>query len=72
MPVRFDFFGDTLEIVREFDPATQRTTVTPPSFNLQPMSKITLTPEVISRFRSNYVRAFGAAQRSDALYEAVF
>ena len=25
-PVRLDFFGDTLETIRAFDPATQRTT----------------------------------------------
>lgn len=70
-PVRLDFFGDTLETVRVFDPATQRTTVTQAGFTLQPMSEITLTPEVISRFRSNYVQTFGAAQRNDALYQAV-
>jgi len=70
-PVRLDFFGNILETVREFDPATQRTTVTQAGFKLQPMSEITLTPEVISHFRSNYVQAFGAAQRNDALYQAV-
>ncbi len=28
-PVRLDFFGDTLETIRTFDPASQRTTVRP-------------------------------------------
>jgi len=70
-PVRLDFFGDTLETVREFDPATQRTTVTLPGFSLQPMSEVTLTPAIISHFRSQYVQAFGAAQRNDVLYQAI-
>ncbi|AQS41373.1 MAG: Transcription-repair-coupling factor [Candidatus Tokpelaia hoelldobleri] len=70
-PVRLDFFGDVLETVREFDPATQRTAATRQLFDLQPMSEITLTAETISRFRSNYVKSFGAAQRNDALYQAI-
>lgn len=70
-PVRLDFFGDVLETVRAFDPATQRTTVTQSGFQLQPMSEITLTAEAVSRFRSNYVQTFGAAQRNDALYQAI-
>ncbi|RCL00579.1 MAG: transcription-repair coupling factor (superfamily II helicase) [Candidatus Tokpelaia sp. JSC189] len=71
VPLRLDFFGNTLETVREFDPVTQRTMVTQADFILQPMSEIILAPEVISRFRSNYVQAFGVAQRNDALYQAV-
>lgn len=70
-PVRLDFFGDVLETVREFDPATQRTTTIRQRFDLQPMSEITLTAEIISCFRSNYVKRFGAAQRNDALYQAI-
>jgi len=71
IPVRLDFFGDVLETVREFDPATQRTATTRQRFDLQPMSEIILTAETISRFRSNYVKCFGAAQRNDALYQAI-
>lgn len=70
-PVRLDFFGDTLETIRSFDAASQRTIATLKSFELQPMSEVTLTKERISRFRSNYIQAFGAAERGDALYEAV-
>ncbi|WP_295896146.1 transcription-repair coupling factor [uncultured Bartonella sp.] len=70
-PVRLDFFGDTLETVRAFDPATQRTIKTLKEFSLEPMSEITLTPETISRFRTNYIKAFGAATPKDALYEAI-
>ncbi|MCW4114562.1 transcription-repair coupling factor [Aurantimonas sp. MSK8Z-1] len=70
-PVRLDFFGDTLETIRAFDPATQRTTGQLKSFELTPVSEVTLTEETISRFRSNYVKRFGAPSRDDALYTAI-
>lgn len=70
-PIRLDFFGDTLETIRAFDPASQRTTGTRKEFALQPMSEITLSAEMISRFRKNYVAMFGAPQRDDALYQAI-
>ncbi|WP_430257101.1 transcription-repair coupling factor [Neorhizobium sp. IRS_2294] len=70
-PVRLDFFGDTLETIRSFDPASQRTTGQARSLDLNPMSEVTLTPDTISRFRTNYLSLFGAANRDDALYEAV-
>ncbi|MBZ5757994.1 MULTISPECIES: transcription-repair coupling factor [Rhizobium] len=70
-PVRLDFFGDTLESIRSFDPASQRTTGQVRSLDLNPMSEVTLTPDTISRFRTNYLATFGAATRDDALYVAV-
>ena len=70
-PVRLDFFGDTLESIRSFDPASQRTTGQARSLDLNPMSEVTLTPETISHFRKHYLAAFGAATRDDALYQAV-
>ena len=70
-PVRLDFFGDTLETIRTFDPASQRTTGQARSLDLNPMSEVSLTPDTISRFRTNYLALFGAATRDDALYQAV-
>ncbi|PWW04117.1 transcription-repair coupling factor [Hoeflea marina] len=70
-PVRLDFFGDTLESVRSFDPATQRTTAKAASLELQAMSEVTLDKQTISRFRTNYLARFGAATRDDALYVAI-
>jgi len=70
-PVRLDFFGDTLESIRTFDPANQRTISQARSLDLHPMSEVTLTPDSISRFRKNYLSLFGAATRDDALYGAV-
>ncbi|MEL6202545.1 MAG: transcription-repair coupling factor [Pseudomonadota bacterium] len=70
-PVRLDFFGDQLETVRTFDPATQRTTKQREGFSLLPMSEVTLTAKTISRFRKNYIERFGAPDREDALYQAI-
>ncbi|MCX7303951.1 MAG: transcription-repair coupling factor [Hyphomicrobiales bacterium] len=69
--LRLDFFGDTLETIRAFDVATQRTTGTRGQVSLQPMTEVTLTPETISRFRRNYIEAFGAPSRDDGLYAAI-
>ena len=69
--LRLDFFGDTLETIRAFDVATQRTTGTRTQVSLQPMTEVTLTPDTISRFRRNYIETFGAPSRDDGLYAAI-
>ncbi len=70
-PVRLDFFGDTLESIRRFDPETQRTTDELRTLQLVPMAEFQLTAETIRQFRTGYVAAFGAAAPDDMLYEAV-
>jgi transcription-repair coupling factor (superfamily II helicase) len=70
-PVRLDFFGDTLESIRSFDPETQRTTSELRALDLVPVAEFQLTSDTIRRFRTGYVAAFGAAAPDDALYEAV-
>ncbi|MEC9343672.1 MAG: transcription-repair coupling factor, partial [Pseudomonadota bacterium] len=70
-PVRLDFFGDTLDSIRSFDTASQRSTGQMKSVSLAPMSEVVLDSASISRFRSGYVERFGGATRDDALYEAV-
>jgi transcription-repair coupling factor (superfamily II helicase) len=69
--VRLDFFGDTLESIRTFDPETQRSTDQLHALNLIPAAEFQLTSETIRRFRTGYVQAFGAATPGDPLYEAV-
>jgi transcription-repair coupling factor (superfamily II helicase) len=69
--LRLDFFGDTLESIRSFDVASQRTTGQRKAMALQAMSEVALTPETISRFRRSYIEAFGAPSRDDGLYAAV-
>ncbi|MDO6964134.1 transcription-repair coupling factor [Rhizobium alvei] len=70
-PMRLDFFGDSLETIRYFDPATQRSTGQAKSLDINPMSEVALDPDSISRFRKNYLGLFGAATRDDALYQAI-
>src|SRR5690606_21152191 len=70
-PLRLDFFGDSLESIRAFDVASQRTTGQRPELVLKPMSEVTLSAETISRFRRSYIETFGAPSRDDALYAAI-
>ena len=70
-PVRFDFFGDSLESIRTFDAETQRTLLDMRALDLVPISEFQLITETIRRFRMGYVAAFGAPERDDQLYEAV-
>ncbi|MGH6963224.1 MAG: transcription-repair coupling factor [Phenylobacterium sp.] len=69
-PVRLDLFGDTLESIRAFDPESQRSTKKLDEVNLLPVSEALLDKESISRFRSGYLEAFGAAG-DDPLYATV-
>ncbi len=70
-PVRFDFFGDSLESIRTFDAESQRTLLDMRSLDLVPISEFQLVTETIRRFRMGYVAEFGAPERDDPLYEAV-
>jgi transcription-repair coupling factor (superfamily II helicase) len=70
-PVRFDFFGDSLESIRSFDAETQRTLLDVRSLDLVPISEFQFVTETIRRFRMGYVAAFGAPGPDDLLYEAV-
>ncbi|MCP2670315.1 transcription-repair coupling factor [Maricaulaceae bacterium EIL42A08] len=70
-PVRLDFFGDTLETVRSFDPETQRTTHQLKDVFFTPVSEIVLNDESISRFRSGFLKRFGAVGSSDLIYDSV-
>ena len=70
-PVRLDMFGDVLDGVRRFDPATQRTIEKLDRIELAPVSEVILDEAAITRFRQNYRIEFGAAGTDDPLYEAV-
>ena len=68
---RLDFFGDTVESIRRFDPDSQRTTGTSTELALVPASEVPFDAEAIRRFRQAYVELFGAVTDDDPLYEAV-
>jgi transcription-repair coupling factor (superfamily II helicase) len=70
-PLRLDFFGDTLESVRSFDPLTQRSTGKLDEAALRPVSEVLLDEDAVRRFRSRYREQFGATGTDDPLYESV-
>ncbi len=70
-PLRLDFFGSTLDAIRRFDAETQLSAKEAVAdVALLPASEAPLNPDAISRFRSGYVAAFGAAG-DDPLYESI-
>jgi transcription-repair coupling factor (superfamily II helicase) len=71
MPVRFDFFGDSLETIRNFDAQTQISETQLRGLDLVPVAEFQLVTETIRRFRTGYVAEFGAASPDDLLYETV-
>jgi transcription-repair coupling factor (superfamily II helicase) len=70
-PVRLDFFGDSLESIRTFDPETQRTASRVEKLELVPTSEVQLAEETIKRFRMGYVAEFGGQTKGDSFFEAV-
>ncbi len=69
-PLRLDLFGDEIEGIRAFDPATQRTIEERPRAVLKPVSEVFLDEASISRFRAGYREAFGSVG-DDELYRGV-
>ena len=69
--LRLDFFGDEIESVRRFDPASQRSIDRIDGFTLLPASETLLDEESIKRFRGSYRELFGATATGDPLYQAV-
>ena len=70
-PVRLDFFGDTLEQMKAFDPETQRTGKLVQRLTLMPISEVALGEVGEKLFRRRYVEQFGPSSGSDPLYESV-
>ena len=66
-PVRLDFFVDTLEHIKAFDPETQRTGKIVQKLTLMPVSEVAFGEEAEKRFRRGYVETFGPARRRPAL-----
>ena len=69
-PIRLDFFGDSLETIRAFDPMTQLTTRQLGDVSLAAATEALLTEETIARFRAGFRAEFGAAS-DDPVYAAV-
>src|SRR5690606_9426956 len=70
-PVRLDFFGDTLESIKTFDPETQRTHKLVQKLTLLPVSEVAFGEEAERTFRRRYVELFGGGTADDPLYQAI-
>ncbi len=70
-PFRLDFFGETLDSIREFDPETQRTSQASSAFLLLPVSEVPFGEAARRAFRQRYIELFGPVTSADPLYEAV-
>ncbi len=69
-PLRLDFFGSTLDAIRQFDAETQLSTKQVSEVELLAAAETPLDAGSISRFRAGYVATFGPAN-DDPLYESV-
>ncbi len=70
-PVRLDLFGEEVESIRRFDPATQRSGARLDRLTLRPVSEIALDRDSVSRFRSAWRELFGADAAADPIYQSV-
>jgi transcription-repair coupling factor (superfamily II helicase) len=70
-PVRLDLFGDTIESIRVFDPASQRSADRRRRLALRPVSEVPLDREAISRFRSGWREIFGQGAAEDPIYLSI-
>lgn len=70
--VRIDFFGDTIEKMRSFDPMSQISSHDLTRIDLLPMAEFTLSPAAIATFRQSYRHNFGNQLTDvDPLFRAV-
>ncbi len=69
--LRLDFFGDEIETIRRFDPASQRSLGAADGFTLLPVSEVLLDEARIKAFRAGWLDRFGATATADPLYEAI-
>jgi transcription-repair coupling factor (superfamily II helicase) len=69
--IRLDFFGNTLESIRNFDPLTQISGNKRDSIKLMPASEIIIDKQTIGCFRNSYRKLFGTTAGDDPLYDAI-
>lgn len=61
-PIRVDFFGDTIESLRTFDPLSQKTIEKIEKIELKPVHEILLNNSTIVQFRHHYRELFGSSK----------
>ena len=72
-PVRIDLFGDTIETIRAFDPASQRSLKESARKRLvlRPVSEVPLDKDAVARFRTGWREAFGQGAAGDPIYHSI-
>ena len=70
-PVRLDLFGDVVETMKRFDPASQRSGEKVAALALRPVSEVPLDPASVTRFREGWRELFGTAAAGDPIYDSV-
>jgi len=70
-PCRIDLFGDQVESIREFDPATQRSGKTMNSIQLLPAREFPMTEEAIQKFRQAFRARFEGDPQKVPLYRDI-
>ncbi len=70
-PVRLDLFGDTVESIRRFDAATQRSAGKLDRLTLRPVSEVPLDRDAVSRFRAEWRELFGQKAAEDPIYLSI-
>ncbi len=70
-PIRLDLFGDTIESIRAFDPATQRSEGKRDRIILRSVSEVPLDRDSIGRFRTAWRELFGPPAAGDPIYDSI-
>ena len=71
-PVRLDFFGNKLDLIKTFDANTQLShDQNLDDINIYPCDEIILNNELVNNFRSNFNLEFGSESKNSKLYESV-
>jgi transcription-repair coupling factor (superfamily II helicase) len=70
-PFRLDFFGDTIESIKRFDPETQRSGGAEKKIEFHPASELAFDEASVARFRTTWRDLFGPKAVEDPLYQSV-
>jgi transcription-repair coupling factor (superfamily II helicase) len=70
-PVRLEFFGDTVESIRRFDPATQRSLAPLESLEILPLSDLFAPRSLLARLQDLLPQRFGDGREVRALLEKI-
>ncbi len=68
LPLRIELLDEQIDMLRTFDPETQRTIEKIESVEMLPAKEYPLTPDAVATFRENWYRHFAANPHSVGIY----